>query len=232
MKKINNKSLIFVGDIHGDFNFLHEACSNIENALIIQVGDCGLGFHLFEREKQNLNFINETCVKNNNTLALLFGNHDSKKRFSEFRQLTNEFKNIIFLDDYEIIDWNNKLIQFVGGAISIDRTQRREGISYWSDEGVVFNKDKCKKVDILVTHTAPSFCFPQKFNELVYGWAREDAYLIEDLNDERYIMNEIFKLCQPSFHIYGHFHSSWVEEINGCKHRLLDINEILEYYEN
>jgi len=81
----------------------------------------------------------------------------------------------------------------------------------------------------LVTHTAPSQCFPQTFNEIVYGWAREDAYLIEDLNEERCLMDEIFKVCKPTYHLYGHFHTSRLEEINGCKHRLLDINEFWEF---
>jgi hypothetical protein len=231
MDKIINKDiLLFIGDIHGNFFHLHDTCLSVENALIIQVGDCGLGFHKIEYEKQNLDIINKTCIKNNNVLALLFGNHDSRKRFSKFRD-SNQFENIIFLDDYDTIQWKNKLIGFVGGAISIDRTGRTPDVSYWEDEGVVFNREKIKKVDILVTHTAPSHCFPQSFNEMVYGWAREDAFLIEDLNDERAVMDEIFKLYNPSFHVYGHFHSSWSEEINGCRHRLLDIDEVLEYRE-
>ena len=119
----------------------------------------------------------------------------------------------------------------MGGAISVDRTARKVGVSYWENEGVVFDKDKLHhKVDILVTHTAPSWCFPQTFNEMVYGWAREDADLLEDLTDERAVMDEIVKACQPSLHLYGHFHSSWNEEINGCKHRLLNINEIWGEY--
>jgi len=61
---------------------------------------------------------------------------------------------------------------------------------------------------------------------LVYGWANEDAYLLEDLTDERAIMDEICKLCKPKLHLYGHFHSSFTEEVNGCTHRLLDMNEI------
>jgi Icc-related predicted phosphoesterase len=124
------------------------------------------------------------------------------------------------------MEHNGKLIQFIGGATSIDRTMRKEGISYWKDEILKYEKDKLRKVDILVTHTAPSWCFPQTFNEMVYGWAREDADLLEDLTDERAVMDEIVKACQPSLHLYGHFHSSWNEEINGCKHRLLNINEI------
>jgi len=132
-------------------------------------------------------------------------------------------KQILFLGDIHG-NWNELLF----GAVSVDRTGRRVGVSHWEDEGVVFNRDACQKVDILVTHTAPSYCFPQQFNEIVYGWAREDAYLIEDLTEERAVMDEIFKLCSPSLHFYGHFHSSWAEKINGCESRLLDINEIYE----
>jgi hypothetical protein len=64
---------------------------------------------------------------------------------------------------------------------------------------------------------------------MVYGWAREDAYLLEDLTEERAVMDEIFKICDPSLHLYGHFHSSWTEVVNKCKHKLLNINEIWEY---
>ena len=126
------------------------------------------------------------------------------------------------------MEYNGKKIQFIGGAVSIDRAARKEGISYWEDEAVKFDREKCQEVDILVTHTAPTWCFPQQFNEMVYGWAREDAYLLEDLTEERAIMDEICKLCKPKLHLYGHFHSSWTERVNGCMHKLLDINEIWE----
>ena len=221
------KSLIFLGDIHGDFLFLEDACSMVEDSLIVQVGDCGLGFHSIAHEHEKLKSIDKCCKQKNNNLAILFGNHDSRKRFSFFRE-NHKFDNITILNDYEIIEYNGKTIQFVGGAISIDRTGRKEGVSYWSDEGVQYKPELLKEVDILVTHTAPSHCFPQTFNEMVYGWASEDTYLIEELTHERKTMDEIFKICKPKYHFYGHFHSSWSEEINGCKHRLLDINELYE----
>lgn len=227
-KKFDKNMLLFIGDIHGDFYFLKECCEKVENSLLVQVGDCGLGFHKKTYEEENLKIINDTCIKNNNQLLLLFGNHDSRERFTFFRE-KNIFNNIVFLNDYEIIEYKNQTIQFIGGAISIDRTGRKEGVSYWQDECVAYKPELLKEVDVLVTHTAPSHCFPQQFNEMVYGWAGEDAYLIEDLTDERAVMDEIFKKCKPKYHYYGHFHSSWSEEINACKHRLLDINELYEH---
>jgi hypothetical protein len=134
--------------------------------------------------------------------------------------------NFELIEDYSIYEHNSKQIQFIGGATSIDRSKRMEGISYWSGEGLNFNKDKLRKVDTLVTHTAPPWCFPKKFNKMVYDWAKDDSYLLEELILEREVMGEIFKVCQPSLHLYGHFHDSWNKEINDCKHILLNINEI------
>jgi len=226
MKILSQKGLCFIGDVHGDYFFIEDFCKHNNDYIVCQVGDLGLGFGLINSEAAHLRAINNACKANNNLFCVIRGNHDSPERFTEFR---NKFSNIYLPEDYEVGEWHGMKIQFIGGAISIDRSARTHGSSYWKDEGVVFDKTKCQKVDILVTHTAPSHCFPQQFNEMVYGWAREDASLLEDLTVERATMDEIFKLCKPSYHVYGHFHTSWTEEINGCTHNLLDINEIREY---
>lgn len=225
-KKLDgNKQLLFLGDNHGNWNdLLYEVESgNISDANIISVGDLGVGFRP-NRDLELYQSIDKLFKDSNINFYGIHGNHDNPSTFKGDNRIC--LNNFELIEDYSVFEYNSKLVQFIGGAISIDRTARKVGISYWENEGVVFDKDKLQKVDILVTHTAPSWCFPQTFNEMVYGWAREDAYLIEDLIDERAVMDEIFKICQPSLHVYGHFHSSWSEEINGCKHRLLDINEI------
>lgn len=220
------KPLIFLGDHHGNWGdlFYIITSKNIENCYLISVGDSGIGFKPNQEQVKYINELNDRFKKNNIIFMSIRGNHDDP---SYYKKGKFELSNFKLIEDYTIKIHDGKLIHFIGGSISIDRTGRREGISYWQDEGLVFDKEKLHhKVDILVTHTAPSWCFPQKFNEMVYGWAREDAYLLEDLIDERAVMDEIVKTCKPSLHIYGHFHSSWNEEINGCNHRLLNINEI------
>lgn len=220
-----NKQLLFLGDNHGNWNeLIYEVESgNISDANIISVGDLGVGFRP-NRDLEQYQSLDKQFKDSNINFYGIRGNHDDPYYFKGNNRVCLD--NFELIEDYSIFEYNSKLIQFIGGAISIDRTMRKVGISYWENEGVVFDKDKLQKVDILVTHTAPSWCFPQTFNEMVYGWARDDAYLLEDLIDERSIMDEIFKNCKPSLHVYGHFHSSWNEEINGCRHRLLSINEI------
>ncbi len=222
-----DKPLIFLGDNHGAWNELFYLINknNLKDCYIISVGDLGVGFH--NKEYPLYKSLNNEFKEKNINFYGIRGNHDDPSFFSGEERIV--LSNFELIEDYSVFEYNNQSIQFIGGAISIDRTGRKEGISYWSDEGVNYKSELIKEVDILVTHTTPSQCFPQQFNEIVYGWAREDAYLIEDLTDERAVMDEIFKRCKPKYHYYGHFHSSCSEEINNCRHRLLDINELFEH---
>lgn len=223
-----NKPLIFVGDHHGNWRELFWIIQQkkINNCYLISVGDSGIGFKNKKAQDDEIDQLNEKFKKLDIHFMSIRGNHDDPDYFKKGKY---DLSNLELIEDYTVKIYDGKLIHFIGGAISIDRSGRRESISYWSGEGLIFDKEKLHhKVDILVTHTAPSWCFPQQFNEMVYGWAREDAYLLEDLSDERAVMDEILKICKPSLHLYGHFHSSWTEEINGCKHKLLNINEMWE----
>jgi UDP-2,3-diacylglucosamine pyrophosphatase LpxH len=230
IKNLNkNKPLLFLGDHHGEWNFVFDIVKSkkIENCYIICVGDGGEGFIHKDKQIRQFENLNNLFKKYNIEYLSIRGNHSDPFYFQGVNRI--QLSNFELVEDYSIFQYGDKKIQLIGGAVSIDRTARHSQISYWEDEGVILDKEKLQKVDILVTHTAPSWCFPQQFNEMVYGWAREDAYLIKDLKDERVVMDEIFKECQPRFHVYGHFHSSCTERINGCVHKLLDIDEFFEY---
>ena len=221
------KPILFIGDHHGTwFNMLQTIKDNeITDCYLISVGDSGIGFKNKSNQLDQIQLLNKEFKSNNIIFMSIRGNHDDP---AYFKHQEYNLSNFQLIEDYTVMKYGNKLIQFIGGATSIDRTGRKEGVTYWKDEGCVFNKNNCQKVDILVTHTAPQFCFPQAFNEMVYGWAKEDAYLLEDLTEEREIMDQIFTICQPTLHLYGHFHSSWTEKIGNCHHRLLNIDEIWE----
>lgn len=226
----NNKALIFFGDHHGSWNELFYLIDSkqIKNSYIFSVGDLGIGFKYKKEYEYTLaEKLNNVFAEDNNIFLGIRGNHDNSFFFTGENRIN--LSHFQLLEDYSLLEYNTKTIQAIGGAISVDRVGRKEGVSYWSDEGVVFKKSKCKKVDILVTHTAPTHCFPQQFNHIVYGWATEDSKLLKDLTEERKTMDKIFQLCSPSFHFYGHFHSSWSEEINSCGHRLLNINELFSF---
>jgi hypothetical protein len=219
--------IVFLGDNHGAWSTLLYEIERrkIENCFIISVGDCGIGFESKEYNFKLFELLNKDFKERNIYFKAIRGNHDDPSYFKTGKVHLSHFE---LLEDYTTIKYKNKTIQFIGGAISIDRTGRKEGSSYWKDEGAVLRKDLCKEVDVLVTHTAPSLCYPQTFNKIVYGWANQDEKLIIDLKEEGALLDQVFEICKPKLHIYGHFHTSWDEQQNTCRHKLLDIDEFWE----
>ena len=238
------RRLFFLGDIHGNFNIIKQYIKtyDIENADIIQVGDFGLGFKTFEKDKNNLTLLNDFIKKHNISLYAIRGNHDHKLYFDE-----DPFglSNIKLLKDYSVLNLNNHNILCVGGAVSIDRVYRiindkkaNDGIkSWWPDESFSFDKsktDKLSNIDVIVTHTTPEYCPPDNsngFGHLVNSMAVNDEYLKTDLLTERKLVSDLFENLSNNnikYHYYGHFHNSRVLERNGIIHRMLDINELWE----
>jgi hypothetical protein len=191
-----DKPILFLGDHHGEWSYLLDILDTkkIGECYLISVGDSGIGFTDKENQERNNKWLNLEFKERNIIFMAIRGNHDDPIYYQGLNRVS--LSNFELIEDYTVMEYNDKKIQFIGGATSIDRTARKEGISYWEEEVLNFERDKCEEVDILVTHTAPSWCFPQQFNEMVYGWAKEDAYLLKDLTDERAVMNEIFKLCK------------------------------------
>ena len=60
--------IIFIGDVHGEFNELSNklANTNVKNSTFIQVGDFGLGFMKMKNEISQLNILNNRLKDANN----------------------------------------------------------------------------------------------------------------------------------------------------------------------
>ena len=119
---IKAESIFAVGDIHGCFDNLVGMTKNygIKDSIIICCGDCGLGFSTPEATKTDLSKLNKICRTNNNKVIMVRGNHDNPEYFE--KGLINT-KYIIAVPDYTVLNDN---ILCVGGATSIDRTNRLE----------------------------------------------------------------------------------------------------------
>ncbi len=220
-----------LGDIHGNFSHLEYRIKHGASKNIIQVGDFGLGFRREEMDIQTMDRINKTLVENNKHLYAIRGNHDNPK-FWEGSY--NKWSNITLVKDGNIIPIEGHKVLFMGGAVSIDREVRKAGVDYWLAECFDYDEDQlaedlkaCGGVDIVVTHTAPSFCYPRVFNSLVHRYAAEDPTLLEELTLERSLVDRAYQvICEhskPKTWVYGHFHNDISEEIDGIKFILLGI---------
>ena len=224
----NKKPLVFLGDIHGEWRALLKNMGALKNHIILCVGDLEIGCKYNKKyEIESIKKLNTAFAGNDIEFYSIRGNHDNPAFFSESSLV--ELPNFNLLPDYTLLEHKTKTILAIGGATSIDRAARNPLFNYWPTEAVSFQPQRCTKVDILLTHTAPSFCHPNKLTQLVQTWAKDDATLIEEIQDEREKLNTLFQICQPTTHLYGHFHQSHTEQNNGCQHILLDILEIWRY---
>lgn len=225
----DDKPILLCGDHHGEYHAVLDAIKrlDIRDCYIIHVGDGGEGFILNpEKQQREFEYYNNIFQHRNIIYCSIRGNHSNPYYFRSSQVNLDNFK---LLEDYTIVSYKSKTIQLIGGAISIDRCIRKSGRDYWEEEAVDFDKSKCKKVDVLITHTSPQWCFPYGCdNPMVNSWCARDHKLRGEIIEERLILEEIFKACQPSVYAYGHFHVSHSEFQKGCLCKALTINELWE----
>lgn len=229
--------LLFCGDIHGEINVIPDFIKHydIKNAAIFQLGDFGIGFETKEKENKRLKYLNERLKRSDSDLFVIRGNHDDPSYFTS----NQEYNNLLLLKDYEVICINGWNILGIGGATSIDRTNRRnywykKGRDYWKDEEIVLKEDILKEmydIDIVCTHSAPNFC-PPFTKDNIHEWIKRDSELSSDIAVERHNLTMIYEILSKNNNIsdwyYGHFHFNQKTHIGNTTFHALDINKIEE----
>ncbi len=177
------------------------------------------------------------------------GNHDNPAYFDG--QQVN-YKRWKAVPDYSVLKACGHTILCVGGAISVDRTyrlsemygmtviieedRRLEVAYYWPDEKPVYDEekldaiDKVCAVDVVVSHTAPSF-YELISRQGIQNWLTKDEDLLQDIKAERKVMDSIQAYLYAHSHpverwYYGHFHQSWHNEIDDIKYNMLNCLEL------
>jgi predicted phosphodiesterase len=220
-----SKPIYIVGDIHGKWDqlFLKIKASEIRNFTLIGVGDLGVGFLDADKQARQFDYINSFFGGKGIDFIGIRGNHDDPSYFNGSIDRSN-FK---LLPDYTSLTLNDKEFLFVGGAVSIDRKIRKEGVSYWTDEKFVLDHSKIKRCDVLVTHSAPTWSGP--FDKSgISGWCDRDETLWDECLQERKDHDVLIKLCGASRHYCGHFHTSSSVDFDGCISTILDELEVKE----
>ena len=220
------KPTLVVGDIHGEWDALFRKIDHLDlrDATLLCVGDGGIGFvERLKQERQHIH-INNFFKSRDIEFIGIRGNHDDPKYFDNSVNL-NHFK---LLPDYTTLTLNDKKFLFVGGAISIDRTIRKEGISYWKDEVFKLDESKIQQCDVLITHSAPTWNGPIEKNGMLANFCQKDATLWDECMEERKQHDILVKLSGAKRHYCGHFHQYFVVDFDDCVSTILDILQIAE----
>jgi len=231
--------MIFVGDIHEKWNHLTSLIRkfNIADEVLIQVGDFGIGFRSAEKDKRRLRYLNKVLKTRNIQLYVVRGNHDNPSFFDGSYE--DKFPNVHLVRDYQIKTIQGYNVLFIGGAISVDRIDRKEGLDYWEDEVFNFDEEKLEAiegVDIVVTHSAPKNVYPHVMGSVVEKWSKKEKGLKTELIKERQKLLDTFEILNKKNNIktwcYGHFHESYRSKYKNTNFALININEMYEYIDD
>lgn len=243
------KNVYFFGDPHG-INIIYDILrsyvneDNIsDNSVIFSCGDNGIGFYDIKTDSNKLKLCNDICIKHNIQLILIRGNHDNPDLYNESSPLNKS--NISLVDDFTVVKTGDYNIICIGGAISIDRTNRVLNKTYWKNEGTRILDDELKEeiksldfnIDIVCSHNCPTYQKPRdEYPVLIsdnplFNWSIWDSKLLDDNFIDRSNLDAIHEELSMSnkikYWIYGHFHNHYVSIENKPKFICLDM-----YYKN
>lgn len=230
MKEYNTQNLYVLGDTHSLDCIDLLKHYDLNDFILIHVGDAGEGFHHINRDAAELNRLEQYCEEHRGQIFIVRGNHSDPAFFNPEHIFNSTLKHIEFVPDYSYKNINGKVFLFVGGATSIDRQNRIVDRDYWTDEVFVLkpdykNLDPC---DILITHSSGSNEFPidDGFSR-ISGWFKNDRFLKDELIAERQDIQKLYDHVSPRVHCWGHFHEVSSEYVEGTWQRCLDINEVI-----
>jgi DNA repair exonuclease SbcCD nuclease subunit len=222
------------GDVHGNFKYLLTLISgyNFRDSNIVICGDCGFGFEEHKKEVATVKYLNQSFVARNNQLYLCRGNHDDPKYWSEEDNLSD--KNIHFVPDYSVLQIENNNVLFLGGAISVDRVERKINRSYWEKEPFILDLEKLnsmRNIDIVISHSSPNYCYPYGLKGM--SWFDRDTTLQQEVMKERNDLarayDKLSKNNKIKYWFYGHFHEYKREVIKETIFVLSECNVLNEY---
>ena len=185
------KKIIITGDIHNDFARLNELINIKRPELIICCGDFGY----WPNGGRPLSMIKLQGAK----LLWCDGNHENHWCIRD--RTTDELApNIFYMprgSTYTLPD--GRVIMFMGGAYSIDKMIRTEGID-WFREETITQKDLLNlpdiKIDIFITHTCPK--------ELVINLLNK--YPEKGYEPSNEALSTLWEIYRPGLWIFGHWH--------------------------
>ena len=208
--------IYITGDTHGEFSKLSNTNWPVSTYLtrddyIIVTGDFGLIFNPVQTKDEI--WWTKWIGAKPWTLLYVDGNHDNHPKLN---QLPREEKfggivgkvsdNIYHLRRGEIYEIEGKKILAFGGATSIDKAYRTDGVSWWAEEVPNYaDTDNCYRsmekhnhqVDFIIAHTCPQALAP-----VIAG--RRGSTVFDDPTQR--MLDHITSGCRFSHFFCGHWH--------------------------
>ena len=227
--------VILTGDMHGIFDDIFDYCQEYEttnNDVMIILGDAGINYYLDDRDYSLKEELSQLPI----ILFCIHGNHEQRPyNISGYQEklwhdgivlYEEDYPNILFAQDGEIYDFDDKKAIVIGGAYSVDKFSRISNGQPWfeseqPDEQIKYYVEtQLEKVgwsvDYVFSHTTPLSFEPR--DVFVDGIDQNSV----DKSTEEWLDTLERKLNYEQWYC-GHYHIDW----NMDKVQIL-FNEFLE----
>lgn len=204
--------VFFTGDLHGDITklirFIERFNLTSEDSIIV-LGDAGL---LWRNDKKDFKITLKNWELCSNGVHLYFidGNHENFKLLNHLPIDENNMgivsETIHYLRRGQIYVFNNKKVLVCGGADSIDRFRRTEGLTWWADEAIseeTIDGIPAGHYDYVLTHCCPRSVFE---NNRVYliTLSNIDQDYVEHQSEDR--LEKLKNKITFDHFYFGHYH--------------------------
>ena len=188
---------------------------------VIVLGDCGLVWHNYPNTEE----VYWTDWLDNKPWTTLFvdGNHENHPRllglpeYNKFGGKVGKLKeNIFHLKRGHVFRIHKKTFFAMGGAYSIDKGSRQDGISWWKEEipsykeldrGLENLERHNNKVDFIIAHTGPSsIC--DEYMDFIDARRYGDEISAKINVVEKYF-ERLIEIVEFDGFYFGHWHDQW-----------------------
>jgi hypothetical protein len=156
------------------------------------------------------------------TLHWVDGNHENHTKLrSDYSPredgMVEVRPNIIYIPRGTRWEWGGVSFLGIGGAYSIDKSMRTEGISWWPEELITDEEVEAAieggEVDVVVSHDVPSFV--DLTPHLIAIGVRPFRWATNTLHCRIQLTN-VFDAVKPKKWFHGHYHLRYTDRVDGC----------------
>ena len=202
--------ILLAGDWHGNGAWAErcfEAAAEAGCSVVLQLGDFGLWPG---REDAWLDHVDALAARSGADLVWIDGNHENHASLSEWRDQMDGNGMVRMRDRVRWAargarwEWDGMRFGALGGAVSIDRFLRREGVNWWPEEAPTqADVDRLgdDPLDVLVTHSAPTTDLTPRARRLPLPHS-----IVADLRAVRDLLDKAVRRTHPRLVVHGHYH--------------------------
>ena len=210
---------------------------------------------LIRKNSKIFNKLSKTASKLNCEFIFIRGNHDDKKYFDkrlinrkcfktipDYSVIQTPLYNVLCIGGAISIDRTYRQLVLKENALKYsiyhgctpNEAEKLCQQVYWDDEPCYYDEEKLSQlklnninIDIVCTHTCPSFTKPFGKENIGY-WLSKDENLERDIDNEREVMDKVYNKLKTDGHtldmwFYGHFHYHNVQFVDKTKFVMLDM---------